>query len=79
MLPLFMEDSKSVAMMIMHAMLLIKQSINFLSLGQIPVVALDQPLHAIIKKVQLTWPNEFGEDHLLWFLADCILKLHLCQ
>ena len=40
MLPLFTEGSKSVAM-IMHALWLIKQSINFLNLGQIPVVALD--------------------------------------
>ena len=38
MLPLFTEDSKSVAM-IMHAMRLIKQSINFLNPGQIPVVS----------------------------------------
>ena len=51
--------------MIMHATQLIKQSINFLSLGQIPVVALDQPLYAIAKKVQWTWPDEFGEDRFV--------------
>ena len=73
MLPVFTEDSKSVAMMIMHAMLLIKQSINFLNPCQIPVVALDQPLYAIIKKVQLTWPNEFGEDHFVVILG----RLHI--
>ena len=73
MLPVFTEDSKSVAMMIMHAMLLIKQSINFLNPGQIPVVALDQPLYAIIKKVQLTWPNEFGKDHFVVILG----RLHI--
>ena len=68
MLPLFTEDSKSVAM-IMYAMWLIKQSINFLNPGQISVVALDQPLYAIAKKVQGTWPNEFGEDHFVVVLG----------
>ena len=72
MLPLFTEDSKSVAM-IMYAMWLIKQSINFLNPGQIPVVALDQPRYAIAKKVQGTWPNVFGEDHFVVVLGG------LCQ
>ena len=55
--------------MIMHAMRLIKQSINFLNPGQIPVVALDQPMYAITKKVQWTWPNEIGEDHFVVVLG----------
>ena len=40
MLPLFTDDSKSVVKR-MHAVRLIKQSLNFLNPGQIPVVALD--------------------------------------
>ena len=73
MLPLFTEDSKSVAM-IMHAMRLIKQSINFLNPGQIPIVALDQPLYAIAKKVQWTWPNEFG-DHFVVVLGGLHVEM----
>ena len=53
-------------------MRLIKQSINFLSPGQIPVVALDQPLYAMDKKVQWTWPDEFG-DHFVVVLG----RLHI--
>ena len=74
MLPLFTEDSKSVAT-IMHTMWLIKQSINFLNPGQIPVVALDQPLYAITKKVQWTWPNEFGEDHFVVVLGGLHIEM----
>ena len=74
MLPLFTEDSKSVAM-IMHAMQLIKQSINFLNPGQIPVVALDQPLYAIAIKVQLTWPREFGKDHFVVVLGGLHIEM----
>ena len=76
--PLFIEDSKFVAM-IMHAMRLIKQSIDFLNPGQIPAVALDQPLYATAKKVQWIWPDEFRKIILLWFLADYTLKWLLCQ
>ena len=78
MLPLFTENSKSVAMT-MHAMRLIKQSINFLNPGQIPVVALDQPLYAITKKVQWTWPNEFGKDHFVVVLGGLHIEWHSCQ
>ena len=74
MLPLFTEDSKSVAM-IMHAMRLMKQSINFLNPGQIPVVALDQPLYAIAKNVQWTWRNEFGEDHFVVVLGGLHIEM----
>ena len=78
MLPLFTEDSKSIAM-IMHAMRSIKRFINFLNPGQIPVVALDQPLYAITKKYNEHGQMNLGKIILLWFLADCILKWHLCQ
>ena len=74
MLPLFTEDSKSVAM-IMHAVRLIKQSINFLNPSQIPVVALDQPLYAIAKNVQWTWRNEFGEDHFVVVLGGLHIEM----
>ena len=61
--------------MIMHAMWLIKQSINFLNPGQIPVVTLDQPLYAIAKKVQWTWPNEFEEDDFVLVLGGLHIEM----
>ena len=59
----------------MHAVWVIKQSINFINPGQIPVVALDQPLYAIVKKVQWTWPNEFGEDHFVVVLGGLHIEM----
>ena len=78
MLPLFTEDSKSVAK-IMHAMRLIKQSINFLNPGQIPVVALDSHSTLFSEKYNGHGQMNLGKIILLWFLADCILEWHLCQ
>ena len=78
MLPLSTEDSKSVAM-IMHAVRLTKQSIKFLNPGQIPVVALNSHRTLSPKKYNGHGQMNLGKIILLWFLADCILKWHLCQ
>ena len=56
-------------------MRLIKQSINFLNPGQIPVAALDQPLYDIAKNVQWKWPNEFGEDHFVVVLGGLYIDM----
>ena len=45
-LPLFPDQAKSIAM-IRHAVDIIKLSVNHLNPGQVPVIALDQPLFAI--------------------------------
>ena len=50
-------------------------SINFLNPGQIPVVALDQRLYTIAKKVQWTCPNEFGEDHFVVVLGGMHVEM----
>ena len=60
MLPLFDEDSKSVAM-IYHSMDVIKQAVQKLNPDQVPVITLDQPLYAIAKRIQWNWPEQYGE------------------
>ena len=60
-LPLFEEQSKSVAM-IRHSMNMIKASVDMLNPGQTPVIAFDQPLYAIAKQIQWNWPELYGED-----------------
>lgn len=62
-LPLFHEDSKTPAM-IKHALDLIKNAVGFLNPGQIPVVALDQPLFTIAKQIQWKYPQIYGENIL---------------
>ena len=51
MLPLFQDESKSPSM-IKHSMNVIKQAVDHLNPGQIPVLACDQPLYATAKLVQ---------------------------
>ena len=58
MLPLFTEDSKSVAM-IRHSMDVIKQAVQKLNPDQVPLIKLDQPLCAIAKRIQWNWPEQY--------------------
>ena len=60
-LPLFPDQAKSVAM-IRHAMDVIKASVNYLNPGQVPVIAMDQPLYAVAKQIQWNWNARYGEQ-----------------
>jgi hypothetical protein len=61
---LFEEEAASVTM-IRHAIDVVNQVIRFLNLNQIPVLACDQPLYAIAKKIQWNWPELYGENKLV--------------
>jgi len=50
-LPLFPDDSKSVAM-IRHSIDVLHRAVQLLNPGQVPVLTLDQPLYAIAKLIQ---------------------------
>ena len=63
-LPLFLDNAHSVAM-IWHSMDVIKAAIQHLNPGQTPVLAADQPLYALAKEIQWTWPATYGEDHFV--------------
>ncbi|GFO25218.1 hypothetical protein PoB_005172300 [Plakobranchus ocellatus] len=73
-LPLFPDDSKSVAM-IRHAMCVVKQAVHHLNPGQVPVLTLDQPLFAIAKQIQWNWPNDYGEDKFVMLLGGLHLEM----
>ena len=60
-LPLLRDHVHGVAT-IKHAMKKIREGVEFLNPGQIPVLTADQPLYALAKQVQWYWPDEYGED-----------------
>ncbi|RUM46947.1 MAG: hypothetical protein DSY80_01375, partial [Desulfocapsa sp.] len=63
-LPLFCENANSIAM-ILHAMNVVKSSVNHLNPGQTPILTMDQPLYARAKQIQWNWPDTHGEDHYI--------------
>ncbi len=62
-MPLMRNQAHSVAT-IKHALKKICDTVAFLNPGQTPVVVADQPLYALAKQIQWTWP-EYGEDKCL--------------
>lgn len=60
-LPLFQDSAHSVAT-IKHCMDVIKNAVEHINAGQVPVIAFDQPLFAIAKQIQCKWPKKYGED-----------------
>ena len=60
-LPLFYEVAHSEAM-ILHSMNVIQQALHHINPMQLPVIAMDQPLYALAKKIQWCLPDTHGED-----------------
>ena len=50
-------------------MMVIKKSVEFINPGQTPVITADQPLFALLKQAQWTWPNQCGEDKFVIVLG----------
>jgi hypothetical protein len=73
-LPLFQEEAKSVAT-ILHAMNAVKRTVQFLNPGQTPVLACDQPLYALAKKIQWQWPEKHGEQKLVVMLGGLHIEM----
>ena len=63
-MPLFLENAHSVAM-IRHALNVVKLATEHVNPGQVPVIAMDQPLFALAKQIQWQWPETYGEEHFV--------------
>ena len=77
-LPLFPDDSKSVAM-IRHSMNVVKKAVTVVNPGQIPVIACDQPLFKIAKQIQWMWPEEYREESFVIMLGGLHIKMALLK
>lgn len=66
--PLFPDKAASPSM-IKHAMQLTMQGTEFLNPGQTGVLGADQPIYAIAKQLQWTFPDTLGEDKLVLMMG----------
>ena len=63
-LPLLTESAHTVAM-IRHSMDVVRNAVEHLNPGQTPIITFDQPLFALAKQIQWTWPDHYGENKVL--------------
>ena len=73
-LPLFPDEAKSAAM-IKHSMDMIHRTVQTVNPGQIPVIAVDQPLFAVAKQVQWQWPISHGESKFVMMFGGLHLEM----
>ena len=71
-LPLLEESVNSTAM-VQHCMNLIKKLTNHLNPGQVTVITADQPVYAIGKQVEWTYPDKFCD--VLWMLGPLHIEM----
>ena len=77
-LPLFHENAHSAAM-IRYSVNIIRNAVDHINNGQVPVITFDQPLYTIAKQTQWKCPEIYGEEKFVIMLGVCILKRWLCQ
>ena len=75
-LPLLPEKAATIAM-IKHGMNILKQITSYLNPGQTPVMAFDQPLFALAKYVQWSWPQLLGESCFLVMFGGLHIEMAL--
>ena len=73
-LPLLRDHAHSIAT-IKHAMKKIREGVEFLNPGQVPVLTADQPLYALAKQIQWYWPDEYGEDKYVIMFGGLHIKM----
>ena len=77
-LPLFREKAQT-TYMISHAMKMVTDATKHVNPTQIPVIVADQPLYAIIKQVQWTWPETHGEDKIVAMMGGLHIEMNLLK
>ena len=61
--------------MVRHSMNIVKQATEYLNPGQVPVIAVDQPLFALAKQIQLNWPKTYDEQHFVILLGGLHIEM----
>ena len=73
-LPMFPDCAHSVPM-IKHSMKVAVKLTDHANPGQTPVLVCDQPLFALAKQIQWTWPEELGEDHFMVMIGGLHVEM----
>ncbi len=61
--------------MIKHSMTVVQSVVQYLNPGQVPVLAADQPLYALAKQIQWSWPSTLGEDHFVMMFGGLHIEM----
>lgn len=75
-MPLFCDNAHSLAM-VKHGMEVIMKATQHVNSGQVPVLTVDQPLYAIAKEIQWSWPDKYGERKYVVLMGGLHIEMAL--
>ena len=61
--------------MICHTMDVVVKAVTYLNPGQTPVLACDQPMYAMAKKIQWNWPSTYAESSIVMMFGGLHTEL----
>ena len=73
-LPIWRDDSKSPST-IRHTLDVINQAVAYLNPDQTPVIAFDQPLFAIAKRLQWHYPDQYGASNFVIMMGALHIEM----
>ena len=65
--------------MIKHSKSIVKAVVQHLNPGQAPVLTADQPLFALAKQIQWTWPDTLGKNHFVVILGGLHIEMAILK
>ena len=77
-LPLFLDSVHSIAM-IKHSMTIVQAAVQHVNPGLVPALTADQPLFALAKQIQWTWPSTFGESHFVIMFGGLHIEMAILK
>ena len=70
-----LEESSKSAAMIRYGLDIMKTAVDYLSRGQLPVIAFDQPLYALAKLVQWNWKENYKEKCIVIMMGLLYIEM----
>ena len=65
--------------MILHAMHVVRNVVEYLNPEQTPFITADQSLYAILKQCQWQWPNNVAEDKYFVLMGGLHIEMNLMK
>ena len=55
---------------------IVKNAVDNLNPGQVPIITANQPLYTLCKQIQWRWPGRYGEDHFIVMFGGLHMEMN---
>ena len=61
--------------MVKHGMNILQKATGHVHPGQVPVLTVDQPHYSIAKKIQQSWPADYGKEKFIVLIESLHIEM----